>query len=123
VRDTKKNNLIRRGYSYVSDNTFTKKNWDLHEVEWVNDFQFLGHEWLWANIFRISFKQYLVTENILSQEDADLVETVIAGHLEFHKNKEKSIKIENKIYDNTTKVFKVGAEFSNYDSEWRIWEN
>lgn len=123
AKDTKKNHLIKRGYKHIEDNTFEKKNWDLCEVEWINDFQFLGHESLWANMFRISFKPYLIENDIVSKNDADLLEIVIAGHLEFHKNQNDSIKITSKIYENNTKVFKIGSEFSEYDSKWRIWKN
>lgn len=121
VRDTKKNNLLRRGYSYISGNRFQKKNGEDYIVENSEDFQFLWHENLGANMFRLLFKQILIEKNLISKDDTELIEIVIQGHLSFHQNEKTYIKIENKIYEDTTKVFKIWAEFSDYDGNGRIW--
>ncbi|MDP2090826.1 MAG: AAA family ATPase [Candidatus Gracilibacteria bacterium] len=120
LRNTKMENMIWRGYKYLGENKFQKKSNEIVEVENYNDFQFLGHEDLSTNIYNLEFKDYLISENIIIKQEADLIEIVIKGHLLFHKNQEKRIKISDKIYTEDTEVFRIGTMFSDYDGKGRI---
>jgi hypothetical protein len=68
-----------------------------------------------TNIYSLEFKDYLISEKIISKQEADLIEIVIKGHLLFHKNQENIIKILDKVYSEDTEVFKIGTRFSEYD--------
>jgi hypothetical protein len=120
VKNTKKSNLERRGYKYLWENRFEKKDWEIVEIDNYDDFQFLWHEVLSANIYNLDFKDYLVSENIVTKQESDMIDIVIKWHLLFHKIEDNYIKIENKIYKQETEVWRIWTKFSYYDSMWRV---
>ncbi len=122
TKNTKKNNLLKRWYKHIWGTKFKKKNWEIVEIENYEDFQFLWHEIFSSNIFSLNYQILLIKNNIINEKEANLIETVIRWHLDFHKNIwNKSIKINNIIYWENTEIFKIWTLFSKYDSKWKIW--
>lgn len=124
VRCKKKYHLIRRWYEQIEGSTFKKKNGTLVEIENYDDYQFLEHESFSANIFVSDYAQLLIDNNIITQDESDLLEIIIRGHLIFHQNNGKSSIILGWIkYESDSEIFRLWTLFSYCDEKGRIWIN
>jgi hypothetical protein len=124
VRAKKKDNLIRRWYEQVEGSSFKKKNGTLVEVANYDDYQFIEHENFSANIFVSDYRDLLIENNIITNDEANLIEIIIRGHLIFHQNEWKSSIMLGWIkYENDNEVFRLGTLFSYCDGKGRIGIN
>lgn len=132
VRKTKRENLLMRWYTesaipefYVNwDKTnpkklFSNKKWEPKEVSRPDDYQFIWHELLSANIFRFEFKDTLIKLWLISKMESYYIELIIRYHLEFHKC-ENEIEMDWVIYKEWDFLFDLGKQFSDYDQNGRI---
>ena len=119
TRKTKRENLLARWYT-EEDWIFKNKSWEIKEVSRPDDYQFLWHEIMSANIYRFNFKDDLIWYWLITYEEAEIIEVIVKWHLLFHKLEEQEIKIDWIIYKKWEFIFDLWKEFSDYDTKWRI---
>lgn len=117
-------NLLFRGYIQDENNSkiFYNKKWEEKVVENFDDFQFIWHEKVSWDLFKNEFKECLINDWIITDEEALIIETIIYWHLLFHSfnRDDQEVMINNKIYNEDDLIYKLWIKFSDYDSNWRV---